>query len=63
MFCIVGLNVFELDVIQLVLRKVKRDVCVCVEKLFVLRKVNYYGSVELLFMYKLILFYCYVFLN
>lgn len=59
MFCIVGLNVFELDVIQLVLRKVKKDVCVCVEKLFVLRKVNYNGSVELLLIYKLILFYSY----
>lgn len=59
MFCIVGLNVFELDVIQLVLRKVKKDVCVCVEKLFVLRKVNYNGSVELLLIYKVILFYNY----
>ena len=56
---IVGLNAFEPDAIQLVSRKVKQVVCACVEKSLAPRKVNHNGSVELLFMYKSILLYCY----
>ena len=43
---IVGLNAFEPDAIQLVSRKVKKDVCACVEKSLAPRKVNHNGSVE-----------------
>ena len=51
---IVGLNAFEPDAIQLVSRKVKIDVCACVEKSLAPRKVNHKGSVELLLRYRLI---------
>ena len=55
---IVGLNAFEPDAIQLVSRKVKKDVCACVEKSLAPRKVNHNGSVELLFTHKSISLYC-----
>lgn len=55
---IVGLNAFEPDAIQLVSRKVKKNVCACVEKSLVPRKVNHEGKVELLLMYKLISVVC-----